>query len=200
MGTFDTAKEAAVVYDNAASSSSSSSSSLENDEIEINGSTGKNDNAASSSSSSSSSLENGEIEIIGSTGKNALSDIPHARFDCVNFIFNKDPLKYCDQCYCYVCETLASECNRWIAGWRWASHCSASHQDKSWREERKRVRANKQKQEEEERLVSQMQEDELGDLAPKIGLDEEEITQRVHDMKQAWFHCGFCESNPLFSS
>jgi hypothetical protein len=77
------------------------------------------------------------VELIGSTGPNALSDFPHSRFNCVNFIFNDGPIKFCSQCYCYVCDTLASECKTW------STHCQANHQSADWRQQRKQARAQK---------------------------------------------------------
>ena len=93
--------------------------------------------SSSSSSNSTNSSKDDEIEIIGSTGKNALSDFPHARFNCVNYIFKEGPLKFCDQCYCYVCDGLASACGMW------QTHCQASHENASWRQQRKVARQRK---------------------------------------------------------
>ena len=53
---------------------------------------------------------------------NALIDFPHSRGNCMKEKFGIGAdIKHCDNCYCYVCDKLASECSTWD------KHCSASH-------------------------------------------------------------------------
>ncbi|CAN0404247.1 unnamed protein product, partial [Phaeothamnion confervicola] len=53
-----------------------------------------------------------EIEQVGRTGGVAL---PHARPDCLAFPFRNTDLriKYCDTCFCYVCDGPAKSCPIW---------------------------------------------------------------------------------------
>jgi hypothetical protein len=38
--------------------------------------------------------------------------------------------KYCDKCYCYVCDKIVKECTEW------RGHCHASHTNSKWKEMR----------------------------------------------------------------
>ena len=53
-----------------------------------------------------------DIQITGSVGIHALSDLPHPRHECVAKPFQKNPEEFCPNCYCYVCDIKASECDK----------------------------------------------------------------------------------------
>lgn len=76
-----------------------------------------------------------EFEIVATKGQNALADFPHSRANCVTHPFaSADKKTHCDNCYCYVCDMPAAECQVWD------SHCKAYHEDRRWREERERFK------------------------------------------------------------
>ena len=63
------------------------------------------------------------VEFLGESG-NSLVDYPHRRFDCIEFAIGKDPMKYCGNCFCVLCDArVADGCTDWNA------HCSTSKQD-----------------------------------------------------------------------
>lgn len=68
-----------------------------------------------------------DICIVGSTGPNALEDFPHSRESCVKHSFSENPLLFCAQCYCFVCDQEASKCPCWN------QHCHATYNQQSWR-------------------------------------------------------------------
>jgi hypothetical protein len=74
---------------------------------------------------------------VGMKGKNALSDFPHSREDCVTHPFSIDPLQFCQQCYCYVCDVKAAECTKWISH----EHYLAKSTDKKWKQRRSNARS-----------------------------------------------------------
>jgi hypothetical protein len=85
-----------------------------------------------------------ECMIVGQKGDNALSDFPHSREDCVvhPMVYNKfqreesiaTAAKHCPNCYCFVCDILASTCQHWN------EHCKAKFKDYFWKCERSRKR------------------------------------------------------------
>lgn len=71
-----------------------------------------------------------DIAVVGvSKGTSALADFAHARYMCEKKPFAVDPMQFCDQCYCYVCDDKASACPDW------ASHCRATA-TKAWKAKR----------------------------------------------------------------
>lgn len=76
--------------------------------------------------------EEEELTIVATKGQNALMDFPHSRENCASHPFATSINKavHCSNCYCYVCDVLASECVVW------SLHCNASHNDRKWRSER----------------------------------------------------------------
>ena len=76
--------------------------------------------------------EEEELTIVATKGQNALMDFPHSRENCATHPFATSINKavHCSNCYCYVCDVLASECVVWLL------HCNASHNDRKWRLER----------------------------------------------------------------
>lgn len=64
-----------------------------------------------------------------------VENFPHERENCPCNPFNPHPpddgenKKHCPQCYCFVCGTVASECENWTG------HCNAHASDK-WKQER----------------------------------------------------------------
>ncbi|XP_062374599.1 uncharacterized protein zgc:112980 isoform X3 [Sardina pilchardus] len=62
--------------------------------------------------------------------------LPHARSDCPSHPFRETSddelgnLSFCEQCFCYVCDTLASECQVW------STHCNAHSHCNVWRTQR----------------------------------------------------------------
>lgn len=67
-------------------------------------------------------------------GDNALADYPHSRADCVVFPFVRDPKKKCSNCFCFVCDIVATECVEW------SRHCKASYSSSNWQREREKNR------------------------------------------------------------
>ena len=68
------------------------------------------------------------------------SDLPHARAHCTKKPFKivKDRLgeeggqgneQYCENCFCYVCDVRASECQGWLR----VGHCHANEKESFWR-------------------------------------------------------------------
>jgi hypothetical protein len=65
-----------------------------------------------------------ELAVVGRTGANSLGDYPHPRHVCPSKPFVKggsvtQNTPVCVQCYCYVCDLKADECDFWEA------HCGA---------------------------------------------------------------------------
>ncbi|XP_032830496.2 uncharacterized protein LOC116954137 isoform X1 [Petromyzon marinus] len=70
--------------------------------------------------------------------------LPHARCDCTSNIFSPAenerscPLNinsaFCEQCYCYVCDGLASQCKYWTT--LGIFHCNAHNKSSFWKEAR----------------------------------------------------------------
>lgn len=59
------------------------------------------------------------VEFIGSRGLDPQRHWPHRRADCLNVAFGRGfDIKYCDMCWCVVCDVPAGNCMEWHA------HCS----------------------------------------------------------------------------
>jgi len=71
-----------------------------------------------------------EVQITGRSGDLALVDFPHSREFCVTkpFVLGKESER-CANCYCYVCDQLASACPEWACK---GMHCQAKHDDVKW--------------------------------------------------------------------
>ena len=78
--------------------------------------------------------EDEELVIVATKGQNALADFPHSRENCVTHSFGGDKKLHCENCYCYVCDAPAKDCNVW------GTHCAATHTEPSWRAERERAK------------------------------------------------------------
>ena len=67
-------------------------------------------------------VEDEDVVFEGRTGDIALSDFPHARENCLERPWKPGTEhRHCANCYCYVCDDVASACPQW------AVHCKASH-------------------------------------------------------------------------
>ncbi|KAF8412808.1 hypothetical protein HHK36_000778 [Tetracentron sinense] len=54
-----------------------------------------------------------DLSVIAERGQVACRDYPHSRHLCVKFPFNRTSHEsYCEQCYCYVCDSIAP-CKYW---------------------------------------------------------------------------------------
>ena len=84
--------------------------------------------------------DDNELIFVGHKGNVATLSLPHFRSMCG---FHKFPANCnqneaeaaCPFCYCFICDRCVNECNEWN------THCFAVHTDKSWQEERQRVKA-----------------------------------------------------------
>jgi hypothetical protein len=54
-----------------------------------------------------------DIQVVSSTTINPNIQYPHKRTDCGVFSFSTDPKKFCDKCYCVVCDIPAKDCTNW---------------------------------------------------------------------------------------
>ncbi|XP_042474995.1 uncharacterized protein LOC122057066 isoform X2 [Macadamia integrifolia] len=61
----------------------------------------------------------------------ACRDYPHSRHLCAKYPFNKTPHEdYCEQCFCYVCDTIAP-CKSWKKPG--GGHCDATEHEELWK-------------------------------------------------------------------
>ncbi len=70
-------------------------------------------NDAISTEESGTVAENEEIQVVSSTTINPNIQYPHKRIDCGVFSFTADPIKFCEKCFCLVCDMPAKECKQW---------------------------------------------------------------------------------------
>ncbi|KAI3526542.1 hypothetical protein L1887_05799 [Cichorium endivia] len=81
-----------------------------------------------------------EILVVSEKGQVACRDYPHPRHLCIKFPFSTTPNQsHCDQCYCYVCDSLAP-CVYWGNGSATMDHCHATDKDELWKQERKNAK------------------------------------------------------------
>ncbi|KAG2497724.1 hypothetical protein HYH03_004460 [Edaphochlamys debaryana] len=74
--------------------------------------------------------EDDDVIVTGAVGKVATRDFAHRRFECGARPFNAgraDPANgaHCPQCFCFVCDVKASECEWWGTGSRSQDHANA---------------------------------------------------------------------------
>ncbi|GFR40540.1 hypothetical protein Agub_g1113 [Astrephomene gubernaculifera] len=73
--------------------------------------------------------EEEELRIVGETGQVVTRDLPHPRPHCAAHRFNASGAAsnrtYCAQCFCYVCDVKAWECEFWGTGRRERDHANA---------------------------------------------------------------------------
>ncbi|CAH1431886.1 unnamed protein product [Lactuca virosa] len=77
-----------------------------------------------------------DLLVVSETGQVACRDYPHPRHLCIKFPFSSTPNEsHCDQCYCYVCDSLAP-CLYWGNGSGTIDHCQATEKIEFWKLER----------------------------------------------------------------
>ncbi|KAF5810479.1 hypothetical protein HanRHA438_Chr04g0179591 [Helianthus annuus] len=77
-----------------------------------------------------------DIVVVSEKGQVACRDYPHSRHLCIKFPFSSTPKQtHCDQCYCYVCDSLAP-CIYWGNGSGGIDHCLATDKSDFWKVER----------------------------------------------------------------
>ncbi|KAK9050325.1 hypothetical protein SSX86_030706 [Deinandra increscens subsp. villosa] len=77
-----------------------------------------------------------DILVVSEKGQVACRDYPHPRHLCIKFPFASTPNQsHCNQCYCYVCDTLAP-CIYWGNGSGSIDHCLATEKNSFWKLER----------------------------------------------------------------
>ncbi|XP_059297437.1 uncharacterized protein LOC132050269 isoform X2 [Lycium ferocissimum] len=81
-----------------------------------------------------------DLVVVSEKGQIACRDYPHPRHHCAKFPFGSTPHeRHCDQCHCYVCDTLAP-CVYWLTGISSGAHCHATDKDKFWKAQRQSSR------------------------------------------------------------
>ena len=82
-----------------------------------------------------------EIEVVDEEGSFA-ADFPHSRHTCSKnpFDVRRDCFAACENCFCFVCEVKAQECQKWQV------HCKASYNSQFWIAERDAARAARRAQ------------------------------------------------------
>ncbi|XP_043718766.1 uncharacterized protein LOC122666765 [Telopea speciosissima] len=76
-----------------------------------------------------------ELSVTVHRSQVACLDYPHSRHLCAKFPFYKTPHEdYCEQCYCYVCDS-AAPCKSWKSP---GGHCDATEHDELWKNLRRR--------------------------------------------------------------
>ncbi|CAA2998148.1 Hypothetical predicted protein [Olea europaea subsp. europaea] len=81
-----------------------------------------------------------DLVVIAEKGQVACRDFPHPRHLCAKFPFASTPHeRRCDQCHCYVCESIAP-CCLWGTGISSHDHCHATEKEEFWRAQRKSLK------------------------------------------------------------
>ncbi|XP_015892153.3 RPM1 interacting protein 13 isoform X1 [Ziziphus jujuba] len=84
-----------------------------------------------------------ELLIVAEKGQIACRDFPHSRHLCASFPFSTTPHeKHCNQCHCYVCDSLAP-CLNWGTGISSMDHCHATDKEKRWNIQRSNLKSGK---------------------------------------------------------
>lgn len=82
-----------------------------------------------------------DIVVVSEKGQVACRDYAHPRHLCIKFPFSTTPNQsHCEQCYCYVCDSLAP-CVYWGNGGAITDHCHATDKDEFWILERKTAKS-----------------------------------------------------------
>jgi len=86
----------------------------------------------------SEGMADNDIQILHSTLSNPLMSYPHSRHSCAVHPFSIDGkgrsnYVFCPNCYCFVCDDLASKCSRWKGR---DGHCNAHDKDERWAQKR----------------------------------------------------------------
>jgi hypothetical protein len=92
--------------------------------------------AAAAGAGADAADDGDEVEMTGVAGETIM---PHARCHCTihPFAASADHATHCAQCYCFVCDGLASKCKVW------AQHCHATDVGPSaaaWKAEREKLK------------------------------------------------------------
>ncbi|KAI6672513.1 hypothetical protein NL676_000419 [Syzygium grande] len=75
-----------------------------------------------------------DLVVIAEKGQVACRDFPHSRHLCQKFPFATTPHeRYCELCYCYVCDS-AAPCKKWSN----KGHCDATEHDQRWKSKRQK--------------------------------------------------------------
>jgi hypothetical protein len=87
--------------------------------------------AAAMASQNSSNEDEDEVQLLYSTALAPHADFPHAREHCLVKPFKVAPAVHCPNCYCYVCDRPARDCDDWEK-----RHGHAVSLDPEWRRQR----------------------------------------------------------------
>ncbi|KAG7491940.1 hypothetical protein MATL_G00009300 [Megalops atlanticus] len=99
------------------------------------------DNAASPEVNDSNEIVDEDLAV---TYTKKAAVMPHARYDCTAHPFSptendtSNPVEnnkaFCEQCFCYICDKLASECKLWSTSG--ICHCNAHKRSMFWKDQR----------------------------------------------------------------
>ncbi|KAL7470659.1 hypothetical protein ACHAXS_010897, partial [Conticribra weissflogii] len=112
--------------------------------------------ASSKNDEKSGKMSQEEVQISSSNVLNPNIHYPHIRQLCGVHPFDPlaksdDNAKYCEKCYCFVCDDLASKCRHWVTsmaedvGGSIGPHCHAHNGDATWVRLKDRVAGSRQK-------------------------------------------------------
>ncbi|KAL4518653.1 hypothetical protein Ndes2437B_g00741 [Nannochloris sp. 'desiccata'] len=81
-----------------------------------------------------------EVMLVSTNGGEDWTSLPHTRDLCRQCPFkvgmNSSNAKYCDRCFCYICDCPASECKEWGSGNARTHHCNATSKSPNYRTQR----------------------------------------------------------------